>query len=52
MFSCLSYVHIDVTTRSKLDPKFKKCLFISYGDTEFGYIFLDDQNQNIISYSK
>lgn len=48
VFSCLSYVHIDAAVRSKLDPKSKKCCFISYGDTEFGYRFWDDQNGKII----
>ena len=42
VFVCLSYVHIDVAARSKLDMKFKKCFFIGYGGTggtEFGYYF-------------
>ena len=48
MFGCLSYVHIDSASRTKLDPKSKKCFFIGYGDNEFGYRFWDDQNRKII----
>lgn len=33
------YVHIDATTRSKLDLKSKNCFFIGYGGIEFGYHF-------------
>lgn len=47
MFSCLSYVHIVVATRSKLDLKYKKCFFIGYDGTEFGYSFWYDQNRKI-----
>ncbi|PON79458.1 Polynucleotidyl transferase, ribonuclease H-like superfamily protein, partial [Parasponia andersonii] len=48
VFGCLSYVHIDLANRSKLDPKFKKCFFIAYGDAKFSYHFWDDQNRKII----
>lgn len=48
VFGCLSYVHIDDSARSKLDPKSKKCFFIGYGDAEFGYRFWDIQNRKII----
>ena len=48
VFSCLSYVHIDAIARSKLDSKSKKCFFICYDGTEFGYRLWDDQNQKII----
>ena len=41
-------MHIDFTTRSKLDAKSKKCFFVGYGDIEFGYHLWDDQNRKII----
>ena len=34
---CVSYVHIDSATRSKLDAKSKICFYIGYGDEKFGY---------------
>ena len=48
IFCCVSYVHIDSDTRSKLDAKSKICFFISYGDEKFGYRFWDEQNKKII----
>ena len=48
VFGCLSYVHIDETVRSKLDPKSKKCYFIGYGDTELGYRFWDAHTRKIV----
>ena len=41
VFYCISYVHIDFDTRSKLDAKSKICFFIGYGDEKFGYRFWD-----------
>ena len=37
VFGCVSYVHIDFDTRSKLDVKSKICFFIGYSDEKFGY---------------
>ena len=37
VFGCVSYVHIDSDTRSKLDVKSKICFFIGYSDEKFGY---------------
>ena len=42
VFGCLSYVHIDAATKSKLDLKYRKCFFIGYGDIKFSYHFWDD----------
>ena len=39
VFGCVSYVHIDFDTCSKLDAKFKICFYIGYGDEKFGYRF-------------
>ena len=41
VFYCISYIHIDFDTRSKLDAKSKICFFIGYGDEKFGYRFWD-----------
>ena len=48
VFGCISYIHIDSTERSKLDPKSNKCVFIGYGGDEFGYRFWDYKNRKII----
>ena len=48
VFCCISYVHIDSTERSKLDAKSNKCVFVGYGDDEFGYRFWDYENRKII----
>ena len=48
VFYCVSYVHIDYDTHSKLDAKSKICFFIGYGDEKFGYRFWDEQNRKII----
>ena len=45
VFCCVSYVHIDFVTRSKLDAKSKICFFIGYGDEKFDYRFWDEQNK-------
>ena len=48
VFGCVSYIHIDFDACSKLDAKFKICLFIGYGDEKFRYRFWDEQNRKII----
>ena len=48
VFGYVSYAHIYSTARSKLDAKSKKCFFVGYGDSKFGYRLWDDQNQRII----
>ena len=48
VFCCVSYVHVDSDTRSKLDAKSKICFFIGYGNKKFGYRFWDKQNRKII----
>ena len=37
MFDCLAYMHISKDQRRKLDPKTRPCIFLGYGDDEFGY---------------
>ena len=48
VFGCISYVHIDSNEKSKLDAKSNKCVFVGYGDDEFGYRFWDYENRKII----
>ena len=37
VFGCLAYVHVAKDWRAKLDPKTRPCIFLGYGDDEFGY---------------
>ena len=37
VFGCVSYMHIPVEKRSKLDPKVEKCIFIGYSQEHKGY---------------
>jgi len=34
-FDCISYVHIELSHRSKLDPKSRRCIFIGYEIDEY-----------------
>ena len=37
VFSCLAYVHVAKEKRAKLELKTQSCIFLRYGDDEFGY---------------
>ena len=37
LFTCLAYVDIAKDQRGKLDPKSRPCIFLGYGEDEFGY---------------
>lgn len=39
VFGCVAYVHIPKDERQKLDDKTRKCIFIDYGEDQFGYKF-------------
>ena len=41
-------MHVPKEQRSKLDDKATPCIFIGYGDEEFGYRLWDSENQNIV----
>jgi len=41
VFGCKAYVHVPKNMRSKLDAKTRQCIFIGYGQDEFGYKFFD-----------
>lgn len=38
VFGCVSYIHIDSTTKSKLDAKSKRYFLTRYGNYEFGIV--------------
>ena len=48
MFGCKACVHVPKDERSKLDVKTKQCIFIGYGQDEFGYRFYDPIDKKLI----
>jgi len=40
VFECKAFVHAPKDERSKLDIKTMQCIFVGYGQNEFGYGFL------------
>ena len=41
-------MHVPKKQRSKLDDKLTSCIFIGYGDEEFGYRLWDSEKQKIV----
>ena len=48
VFGCKACVHVPKDERSKLDIKTKQCIFIGYGQDEFGYRFYDPVDKKLI----
>ncbi|CAL8169106.1 unnamed protein product [Prunus armeniaca] len=48
VFGCRAFVHIPKDERSKLDAKSKECIFLGYGNEEFGYRLWDLVARKII----
>ncbi|CAJ2645756.1 unnamed protein product [Trifolium pratense] len=48
VFGSKAFVHVPKDERSKLDAKSKQCIFISYGQDEFGYKFYDPIGNKLI----
>ena len=48
VFGCKAFVHIPRDERSKLDSKTRPCVFIGYGQDEFGYRFFDPVQKKLI----
>ena len=47
-FGCKAFVHIDKENKTNLEDKSKKCTFIGYMVTDFGYCLWDYENHKII----
>lgn len=45
---CKAFVHIPKDERSKLDDKTRQCVFVGYGQDEFGYRFYDPVQKKLI----
>lgn len=48
VFDCKAFVHIPKDERSKLDAKTRQCIFIGYGQDEFGYRLYDPVKRNLM----
>jgi Integrase core domain len=48
VFECKAYVHIPKERRSKLDDKATPCIFLGYGNEEFGYRLWDLEKRRIV----
>ena len=48
VFGCKAFMHVPKEQRSKLDDKATMCIFIGYGDEEFGYRLWDSEKQKIV----
>ena len=48
VFGYKAFVHVPKDERSKLDAKSRQCIFISYGENEFGYRFYDPVEKKLV----
>ena len=48
VFGCRAFVHIPKDERSKLDNKSKQCIFLGYGQDDFGYRLWDPVDKKIV----
>ena len=48
VFGCKAFVHVPKDERSKSDAKSKQCIFIGYGENEFGYKFYDPVEKMLV----
>ena len=48
VFSCLAHAHVSKELRKKLDGRTIPCIFIGYGDEEFGYRLWDPIKKTMI----
>ncbi|GKV04185.1 hypothetical protein SLEP1_g16379 [Rubroshorea leprosula] len=48
VFGCKAFMHVPKEQRSKLDDKAIPCIFVGYGDEEFGYRLWDLQKKKTV----
>ena len=48
VFGCKAFVHVPKDERSKLDVKTRQCIFVGYGQDEFGYRFFDPVEKKLV----
>ncbi|CAH9120743.1 unnamed protein product [Cuscuta epithymum] len=48
VFGCKAFVHIPKDERSKLEAKTRQCIFLGYGQDEFGYRLYDPVEKKLV----
>ncbi|GKV31082.1 hypothetical protein SLEP1_g39821 [Rubroshorea leprosula] len=48
VFGCKAFMHVPKEQRSKLDDKTIPCIFVGYGDEEFGYRLWDPEKKKTV----
>ena len=48
MFGCDAYVHVPKEQRTKLDFKSKRCIFLGYGEDQYGFRLWDPVVQKVV----
>ncbi|GKU85719.1 hypothetical protein SLEP1_g345 [Rubroshorea leprosula] len=48
VFGCKAFMHVPKEQRSKLDDKAIPCIFVGYGDEEFGYRLWDPEKKKTV----
>ncbi|RDY10991.1 hypothetical protein CR513_04408, partial [Mucuna pruriens] len=48
VFGCKAFVHVSKDERSKLDMKTRQCIFIGYGQDEYGYKLYDSVEKKLV----
>ncbi|RDY07420.1 hypothetical protein CR513_08470, partial [Mucuna pruriens] len=48
VFDCKAFVHVPKDKRSKLDMKTRQCIFIEYGQNEYGYRLYDPIEKKLV----
>ena len=48
VFGCKAFVHVPKDGRSKLDAKTRQCIFLGYGQDEFGYRLYDPIEKKLV----
>ena len=48
VFGCKAFMHVPKEQRSKLDDRAIPCVFVGYGNTEFGYKLWDPERKKVV----